>query len=92
MRPGLPAALLAAGITPYPTLYHWDLPQALQDRGGWASRETAERFAACASAVAGVLGDRRPGHRPRQPVSLGTYYKIRAKGNADAGAKAMDGP
>ncbi|HYZ52544.1 MAG TPA: GH1 family beta-glucosidase [Streptosporangiaceae bacterium] len=51
-------ALLDAGITPYPTLYHWDLPQALQDRGGWASRETAERFAAYASVVADRLGDR----------------------------------
>jgi beta-glucosidase len=51
-------ALLEAGITPFPTLYHWDLPQALQDRGGWASRETAEHFAAYASHVAAALGDR----------------------------------
>ncbi|MEU9862460.1 GH1 family beta-glucosidase [Streptomyces sp. NPDC047971] len=50
--------LLAAGITPSVTLYHWDLPQVLQDRGGWTSRETAERLAAYASAVAGRLGDR----------------------------------
>ncbi|GAB2820132.1 GH1 family beta-glucosidase [Actinoallomurus bryophytorum] len=50
--------LLEAGITPYPTLYHWDLPQVLQDRGGWASRETAEHFAAYASHVAAALGDR----------------------------------
>jgi beta-glucosidase len=51
-------ALLEAGITPYPTLYHWDLPQALQDRGGWAVRETAERFAAYSAVVAAALGDR----------------------------------
>ena len=41
-------ALLEAGITPFATLYHWDLPQALQDRGGWPERETAEHFAAYA--------------------------------------------
>ncbi len=51
-------ALLAAGITPYPTLYHWDLPQALQDRGGWATRDTAAALADYASVVAGCLGDR----------------------------------
>jgi beta-glucosidase len=51
-------ALLEAGIAPYPTLYHWDLPQALQDRGGWAARETAEHFAAYAGQAADTLGDR----------------------------------
>ncbi|MFB6955810.1 GH1 family beta-glucosidase [Streptomyces sp. NPDC056309] len=50
--------LLAAGITPSVTLYHWDLPQALQDRGGWPERETAEHFATYASVVAERLGDR----------------------------------
>ncbi|MFJ2305516.1 GH1 family beta-glucosidase [Streptomyces sp. NPDC087787] len=50
--------LLAAGISPSVTLYHWDLPQALQDRGGWPERETAEHFAAYASVVAERLGDR----------------------------------
>src|SRR5690606_10030344 len=50
--------LLAAGITPSVTLYHWDLPQTLQDRGGWPVRDTAEHFAAYASAVAGRPGDR----------------------------------
>jgi beta-glucosidase len=51
-------ALLEAGISPYPTLYHWDLPQALQDRGGWTARDTAECFAGYAATVTGALGDR----------------------------------
>jgi beta-glucosidase len=51
-------ALLAAGIAPVVTLYHWDLPQALQDRGGWPSRTTAEAFADYAAVVARALGDR----------------------------------
>ncbi|MEU6064279.1 MULTISPECIES: GH1 family beta-glucosidase [Streptomyces] len=50
--------LLAAGITPSVTLYHWDLPQALQDRGGWPERATALAFAEYASTVAERLGDR----------------------------------
>jgi beta-glucosidase len=48
------------GIVPMATLYHWDLPQALQDRGGWVSRDTASRFADYAAAVAGELGDLVP--------------------------------
>lgn len=50
--------LLAAGITPWLTLYHWDLPQALEDAGGWPERDTAFRFADYALAVHDVLGDR----------------------------------
>ncbi|MEV0593923.1 GH1 family beta-glucosidase [Nonomuraea cavernae] len=52
--------LLAAGITPVPTLFHWDLPQALEDRGGWLERDTAERFAEYAGLVAERLADRVP--------------------------------
>ncbi|MCQ4081043.1 GH1 family beta-glucosidase [Streptomyces sp. RB6PN25] len=50
--------LLAAGIRPNTTLYHWDLPQALQDRGGWPARDTAHAFADYAAVVAARLGDR----------------------------------
>ncbi|WP_204469350.1 glycoside hydrolase family 1 protein [Bifidobacterium pullorum] len=46
------------GIKPVVTLYHWDLPQYLQDRGGWAARETAERFADYAAMLAKAFGDR----------------------------------
>lgn len=50
--------LLERGITPHVTLYHWDLPQALQDNGGWTSRDTAKRFADYAQTMAERLGDR----------------------------------
>ena len=50
--------LLGAGIKPAATLYHWDLPQALEDAGGWTDRRTAERFAQYAEVVGSRLGDR----------------------------------
>ncbi|MEV7227020.1 GH1 family beta-glucosidase [Polymorphospora sp. NPDC051019] len=50
--------VLAAGIDPVATLFHWDLPQALEDRGGWMDRDTAYRFADYSALVAAALGDR----------------------------------
>jgi beta-glucosidase len=51
-------ALLEARIRPFVTLYHWDLPQALEDAGGWPNRDTASRFADYVELVARALGDR----------------------------------
>jgi beta-glucosidase len=51
-------ALLANNIQPFPTLFHWDLPQALQDEGGWNNRNTAVYFADYAYQIAERLGDR----------------------------------
>ncbi|MGH8928702.1 MAG: GH1 family beta-glucosidase [Acidimicrobiia bacterium] len=50
--------LLAAGIEPWLTLYHWDLPQALQDRGGWANRDSVGWFLRYTDVMAKALGDR----------------------------------
>ena len=50
--------VLAAGVAPMVTLYHWDLPQALEDDGGWLNRATVERFAEYAAIVAERLADR----------------------------------
>ena len=50
--------LVAAGIAPFATLYHWDLPQALQDQGGWQNRDTAQAFADYAGYMAEKLSDR----------------------------------
>jgi beta-glucosidase len=79
--------LLEANITPFATLYHWDLPQALQDRGGWANRETAEAFVAYSDAIVGRLGDRVKHwitHNEPWVVSfLGNYLGAHAPGIKD---------
>ncbi|MGI5231636.1 GH1 family beta-glucosidase [Actinoallomurus sp. CA-142502] len=51
-------ALLERGIAPVATLYHWDLPQSLEDAGGWPARDTAYRFAEYAERIGAALGDR----------------------------------
>jgi beta-glucosidase len=81
-------ATLAAGIRPLVTLYHWDLPQALEDAGGWPQRDTAARFAEYAEAVARALGD-RVGHwivfnEPKTFSSVGYWYGVHAPGRKDA--------
>jgi beta-glucosidase len=50
--------LLASGLTPFVTLFHWDTPQVLEDAGGWPSRDTVDAFAEYVEVVAGKLGDR----------------------------------
>ncbi len=80
-------ALLEAGITPFVTLYHWDLPQALQDRGGWAERATVEAFATYADIVVRRLGDRVrywiTHNEPWVVAYLGHYEGVHAPGLQD---------
>jgi beta-glucosidase len=62
--------LLAAGVTPFPTLYHWDLPSGIEEAGGWLARDTAYRFADYARLVADALGDRvKDWYTINEPVS-----------------------
>ena len=83
-------ALLAAGIRPFPTLYHWDLPQALEDEGGWPVRDTAARFAEYAHHVARGLGDRVSDwmifNEPGVFTSFGYGIGIHAPGRRDRDA------
>ena len=66
-------ALLDAEIIPFVTLYHWDLPQALQDEGGWASRSTAETFVEYTDMVCRQLGDRVRNWITHNEPSVVTY-------------------
>ena len=66
--------LLARGIRPVPTLYHWDLPQALEDRGGWLSRDTAEALGDYVGVVVDRLGDRVRDWITLNEMSVQTLY------------------
>ena len=82
--------LLAAGIAPVVTLYHWDLPQALEDAGGWTNRKTAERFGEFAGIVATLLGSRVDTYitlnEPWCSAFLGYGSGVHAPGRTDPGA------
>jgi beta-glucosidase len=67
-------ALLEAGVRPFCTLYHWDLPQGLEDRGGWPNRDLAGYFAEYAGILAKTLGDRITVWAPFNMPWAFTYY------------------
>jgi beta-glucosidase len=81
-------ALLERDIVPFATLYHWDLPQALEDAGGWPARATAEAFCEYADLVSRRLGDRVKHwitlNEPRCFCALGYHLGIHAPGTEDA--------
>jgi beta-glucosidase len=90
-------ALLDANIVPFVTLFHWDMPQALQDEmGGFAGRDCAAHFADYAEVVAGRLGD-RVGHwitlnEPWVYATLGHLRGLHAPGRANRGVLARRPP
>lgn len=85
-------ALLAEGVQPWACLYHWDLPQALQDRGGWTERDTVQRFADYAERVMDVLGDRVRRvailNEPSVVALVGHLFGVHAPGLTDVTAYA----
>ena len=86
--------LLEHGIAPHATLYHWDLPQALEDRGGWPVRSTAEAFAEYAGVVAARLGDRARLATLNEPwcaSELGYRLGIHAPGRTEPAAALAAG-
>jgi beta-glucosidase len=83
-------ALLEAKIRPLPTLYHWDLPQFLEDSGGWPNRDTAQRFADYADIVMSAYGDRVQSwsifNEPWVFTTLGYLFGNHAPGRTDVDA------
>lgn len=84
--------LLARGIRPFATLYHWDLPQTLEDAGGWPARSTAEAFVEYADVVSRRLGDRVQDwithNEPFCTAFLGHMIGVHAPGHSDAAKTA----
>src|SRR3954467_13657345 len=82
--------LLPAGVRRARTLYHWDLPQALEDAGGWPVRDTALRFGEYAGVVGAALGDRvrhwSTVNEPWCAAMLGYASGVHAPGRAEPGA------
>ncbi len=82
--------LLGLGVEPVVTLYHWDLPQALEDAGGWRARDTAMRFGEYAAVVGEALGDRvrrwSTVNEPWCAAMLGYAGGVHAPGRADPAA------
>ena len=80
-------AVLEAGLRPSVTLYHWDLPQALQDKGGWASRDIAHYFSDYVAVVAKALGDRVQHftifNEPKTFTGIGHWEGRHAPGTTD---------
>ena len=85
-------ALRARDIVPVATVYHWELPQALEDEGGWASRDTAELLAQYAAVLADALGDGvgmwTTLNEPQQSVHQGYRVGTHAPGHRDMGLAA----
>jgi beta-glucosidase len=79
--------LLEAGIQPTATLYHWDLPQVLQDKGGWANRDIVQQFADYATVCAEAFGDRVANwitiNEPWCVTWLGNFWGVHAPGLKD---------
>jgi beta-glucosidase len=92
---GLVDGLLERGVAPLPTLFHWDLPQELEDAGGWPNRETALRFADYADRMARELGDRASTwmtiNEPWCAAYLGYASGVHAPGRTDPAAALAAG-
>jgi beta-glucosidase len=85
--------LTAAGIQPMPTLWHWDTPQPLQDKGGWENRDTAEAFADYAAVIYQALGDDVSTYftlnEPKTVVQMGYVVGAHAPGRTDLSAASV---
>lgn len=87
--------MLERGLKPFQTLYHWEMPSALADKGGWTNRETCHRFADFAEAITRVLGDRVASiatiNEPWCVAWLSHFLGVHAPGLRDirAAARAM---